>query len=77
MITRTMDIGQRLYVAILLVLFSSLGVIGENDARSKPPNVLFIFTDDHACQSIGAYGSKINKTPNIDRIAREGAVFVN
>lgn len=41
------------------------------------PNILFVFTDDHACQSIGAYGSKINKTPHIDRIAREGAVFVN
>ncbi len=44
---------------------------------AAPPNILFIFTDDHACQSIGAYGSKINQTPNIDRIAREGAVFLN
>ncbi len=43
----------------------------------KQPNILFIFTDDHACQSIGAYGSKINKTPNIDRLADEGAVFIN
>ncbi len=41
------------------------------------PNILFIFTDDHACQSIGVYGSKINQTPNIDRLAREGAVFLN
>jgi arylsulfatase A-like enzyme len=41
------------------------------------PNIVFLFTDDHACQSIGAYGSKINKTPNIDRIAQEGAVFIN
>ena len=41
------------------------------------PNILFIFTDDHATQAIGAYGSKINKTPNIDRIADEGAVFLN
>lgn len=44
---------------------------------AKQPNILFIFTDDHAVQSIGAYGSKINETPNIDRIAREGAVFRN
>ncbi|MFT7643145.1 MAG: arylsulfatase A-like enzyme, partial [Pirellulaceae bacterium] len=41
------------------------------------PNIVFIFTDDHACQSIGAYGSKINTTPNIDRIAKEGGIFVN
>ena len=43
----------------------------------EQPNIVFIFTDDHATQSIGAYGSKINKTPNIDRIADEGAVFLN
>ena len=45
--------------------------------RAKPPNILFIFTDDHACQAIGAYGSSINRTPHIDRIAREGATFLN
>jgi len=46
--------------------------------KKRPkPNILFIFTDDHAVQSIGAYGSKINKTPNIDRIAAEGALFAN
>ncbi len=41
------------------------------------PNIIFIFSDDHATQAISAYGSKINKTPNIDRIASEGAIFVN
>jgi len=39
------------------------------------PNILFVFADDHAYQVIGAYGSKINQTPNIDRIAREGMRF--
>jgi N-acetylglucosamine-6-sulfatase len=46
-------------------------------AAPQRPNIVFIFSDDHAVQSIGAYGSKINETPNIDRIAREGAVFLN
>ena len=41
----------------------------------RKPNVIFIFSDDHATQAISAYGSKINQTPNIDRIAREGAIF--
>lgn len=41
------------------------------------PNIIFIFSDDHAYQAIGAYGNKIAKTPNIDRIAREGALFKN
>ena len=39
------------------------------------PNILFIFSDDHACHAISAYGSKVNRTPNIDRIAGEGALF--
>ena len=41
------------------------------------PNIVFVFSDDHATQAISAYGSKINETPNIDRIAREGAIFYN
>ncbi len=60
------------------VLFSWLCCISISaTAAENRPNILFVFTDDHACQSIGAYGSKINKTPNIDRIAQEGAVFLN
>jgi arylsulfatase A-like enzyme len=42
---------------------------------SKPLNVLFIFADDHAYQAISAYGSNRNKTPNIDRLAKEGMIF--
>lgn len=43
-------------------------------AESRP-NILFIFTDDHAYQAISAYGSRLNKTPNIDRIAQQGMRF--
>jgi arylsulfatase A-like enzyme len=43
----------------------------------KRPNILFIMADDHASQAIGCYGSRVNKTPNIDRIAREGMRFDN
>lgn len=41
------------------------------------PNILFILTDQHATNTIGAYGSKICKTPNIDAIASEGVTFDN
>ena len=41
----------------------------------KPPNILFIMSDDHAYQAISAYGHGLNETPNIDRIANEGAIF--
>jgi arylsulfatase A-like enzyme len=41
------------------------------------PNILFIFTDDHAAHALSCYGSKINKTPHLDRIAKEGMLFEN
>ncbi len=43
----------------------------------KKPNILFIMTDDHASHAISSYGSRINKTPNIDRLAKEGMRFDN
>ncbi len=43
--------------------------------EQKRPNILFIMSDDHAYQAISAYGSGLNSTPNIDRIAKEGAIF--
>jgi arylsulfatase A-like enzyme len=43
----------------------------------KRPNILFIMTDDHAAHAISAYGSRINDTPHIDRIAKEGMRFDN
>jgi|TARA_B110000483_G_scaffold27144_1_gene32761 arylsulfatase A-like enzyme len=51
-----------------------LFLLGLNLDAGKP-NIVFIFSDDHATQSISAYGSRINRTPNIDRIATEGALF--
>ena len=39
------------------------------------PNILFIMSDDHAYQAISAYGSNRNKTPNIDRLAKDGMRF--
>jgi len=42
---------------------------------AERPNIIFIMADDHAYQAISAYGSGLNETPNIDRIAKEGAIF--
>ena len=66
--------APRLRYAIVLLL--SIPCL----AATKPPkrpNIVFIFSDDHAFQAISAYGDprKLIETPNIDRIAREGARF--
>ncbi|MEM1354783.1 MAG: sulfatase [Planctomycetota bacterium] len=59
---------------------AALTLLGLVPASAQPlsgqrPNVIFIFTDDHAPHSISAYGSIINQTPHIDRLAKEGAIF--
>ncbi|HLR27957.1 MAG TPA: sulfatase [Ruania sp.] len=36
------------------------------------PNIIFVMSDDHAAHAISAYGSRVNHTPNLDRIAAEG-----
>jgi arylsulfatase A-like enzyme len=39
---------------------------------AERPNIIYIMADDHAAHAISAYGSRVNTTPNIDRLAREG-----
>ncbi|MEC8555028.1 MAG: sulfatase [Planctomycetota bacterium] len=43
--------------------------------NAKQPNIVIIYTDDHAQHAVSAYGSQINSTPNIDALAREGMRF--
>src|SRR6201995_253342 len=58
-------------IILILAILTGLGA----GAQGGGPNIIFILSDDHAYQAIGAYGSHLAETPNIDRIAREGAVF--
>ncbi len=39
------------------------------------PNILFIMSDDHAYHAISAYSGRLNQTPHLDRLAREGVRF--
>ncbi|HEY2931010.1 MAG TPA: sulfatase [Acidobacteriota bacterium] len=39
------------------------------------PNIIYIMSDDHAAHALSCYGSRINKTPNLDRIANDGMRF--
>lgn len=57
----------------VLVAFCFMSILGY--AQQKKPNIVIIISDDHSYQTIGAYGSKIAHTPNLDRIAAEGATF--
>jgi arylsulfatase A-like enzyme len=66
-------------VTLVLVCASMLGSAGQWSlaAESKRPNIIFIFSDDHAQHAISAYGSKVNETPHLDRLAAQGTRFAN
>jgi arylsulfatase A-like enzyme len=60
-------------LSILFCLLSALFL-----GAAKKPNILFIFTDDHAYQAVGAYNSLLQEhcpTPNIDSLAKDGMLF--
>jgi len=61
-------------LSTVLLLRAAVAVQDQRDTR---PNIIFIMSDDHAAHAIGAYGSRVNKTPHIDRLAREGALLTN
>ena len=70
----TNAIPTRCLLALATLLTTSAAVAAER------PNILFIFTDDHAPHAIGAYKGwlkGVNPTPNIDRLASEGMLFQN
>jgi arylsulfatase A-like enzyme len=86
MIDRLVTLGRRLLSRAALIALALLGLLflpvygsrGDRPARrveAARPNILFIFSDDHAYQAVSAYGFHLNTTPNIDRIAREGMRF--
>ena len=70
---------EQISLALLAFLFvnSIHAADGEKDTR---PNILFVFSDDHAPHAIGAYNGwlkSVDPTPNIDVLASQGIVFEN
>ena len=66
---------------ILLIIFTTItnNIYCQKDDENRP-NIIFILSDDHTTKAISAYGGlykDIAPTPNIDRIANEGAILNN
>lgn len=69
--------GDDWRMKFLNVMVLVAGVLAAWRPVSARPNILFVMTDDHASHAISAYGSKVNTTPHLDRLAREGVLFEN
>jgi arylsulfatase A-like enzyme len=62
----------------LIALFAVALVLAPGFSKAaERPNILFIMTDDHAAHAMSCYGSRLNQTPHLDRIAKEGMRFDN
>jgi len=74
---RTQYFPKLLFILGVLISFS---FFYQKDLSKKKPNIIFIFSDDHATNAISAYGGifkELAPTPHIDRIANEGALLKN
>jgi len=60
----------------LTLAFATVPSFGLN-AEARLPNIVIIFTDDQGYADVGVFGAKGFKTPNLDRMAREGCKFTN
>lgn len=68
------------YQRFIVIAVSALAltfVSSAQAAQKKRCNIISIVTDDQGRWGVGAYGNKEVKTPNMDRLAREGALFIN
>jgi len=72
---KTLLLRASLIVAAAAILLSK--TVDATAAENNRPNILFIMSDDHAYQALSCYGSRVNKTPNLDRIASGGVRFDN
>ena len=63
--------------ALMLMLFASLCLAQPDQRKQARPNIVFILVDDLRWDEIGIAGHPFIKTPNIDRIGKEGAMFRN
>jgi choline-sulfatase len=62
--------------AVIVCLLPGMQWLAPSSAvAAGKPNVLFIVSDDHSVDVLGAYGSRLARTPNLDRLAGEGVRF--
>lgn len=66
-----------LRICLLIAVSASQFAVPAQTRRPPRPNIIYIMTDDHAAHAISAYGSRVNKTPHLDRLAHEGALLTN
>src|ERR1700709_2112408 len=74
------DVNRRDFVRTLpagMAAIANWKAVAAAAVAGRKPNIVYMMADDHAANAISAYGSRVNRTPNIDRIAQGGMRFHN
>ncbi|TDE09012.1 arylsulfatase [Dyadobacter psychrotolerans] len=70
-----MSLYQDRWLALLSFLFIVSPYTNAQKIKTRLPNIIFIYADDLGYAELGCYGQKKIKTPNLDRLARQGIRF--
>jgi len=65
------------FIALLNLLFVSTVPAQKNKPAARQPNIILILADDLGYGDIGAFGQKFIRTPNLDKLAKDGIKFTN
>ncbi|WP_343532608.1 sulfatase [Pedobacter sp.] len=69
--------SAKFLLPLYLMLVSLMACNGEKKETAKRPNILMIMSDNQSWNHVGAYGDSIVRTPNMDKLAKEGVQFEN
>ena len=65
---------MKVVISLYAVVLFAIPVL---EGKPLRPNILIIFTDDQGYADLACYGNKKNKTPRLDRLAKEGTRFTS
>ena len=69
--------SRRGFIRGLSASAATLAAVGCSRGAERPPNILFLLTDDQRADALGCTGNQIIHTPNVDSLAEQGVLFEN
>lgn len=72
-----MTMDRRTLLGVIAGAATPLSALTAQQGRTVPPNIVLIVADDLGYGDLGVYGSSVNRTPNLDRLAKQGMRFTD
>src|ERR1700761_4558837 len=69
--------ASKIPLLLAVLILAGTWVSGASESSAARPNIVIIFTDDQGYADVGKFGAEGFQTPNLDRMADQGAIFRN